>query len=186
MLDPPVLGPKLRDKRKARGWTLDQLATESGVSRSMLSQIERGDANPTFATLWCVTQALGVELHDLATLDGVTVATVEVTPASMLPTMRSSDERVTLRALSPVSVADSMSWYKLDFTPGGVLASSPHACGTVEHLTVLAGQVAVRAGSTVETVPAGSTARFRGDVPHEIANPGASTAAAFLVVLGGD
>ena len=63
MLEPPLLGPLLRERRQALDWSLDQLASESGVSRSMLSQIERGAANPTFATLWNVTQALGVEFH---------------------------------------------------------------------------------------------------------------------------
>ena len=50
--DPPQLGPRLQQIRKKRRLTLDQLAVMSGVSRSMLSQIERGQTNPTFATLW--------------------------------------------------------------------------------------------------------------------------------------
>ena len=71
MLEPPELGPRLRDRRQAKGLTLEGLATASGVSRSMLSQVERGEANPTFATLWNLTQALGLNLDDLVTTEPV-------------------------------------------------------------------------------------------------------------------
>ena len=70
MLEPPQLGPRLRDQRQARGLTLEGLAQASGVSRSMLSQVERGEANPTFATLWSLTQALGLSLDDLVVRQG--------------------------------------------------------------------------------------------------------------------
>lgn len=59
---PPTLGPVLKQDRKTRGLALDQLSQASGVSRSMLLQIERGEANPT---LWNVAQALKLELNDL-------------------------------------------------------------------------------------------------------------------------
>jgi len=153
----------------------------------MLSQIERGAANPTFATLWNVTQALGVEFHELtSTAEGEVVAAIELTPSSMLPTMMSPDDLVSLRALSPVDLAGSLSWYELEIAAHGALVSSAHAAGTVEHLTVLSGEVAVRSGTAVETVGEECTARYPGDVAHEISNPNAEPARALLVVVGGE
>src|SRR5690606_32434074 len=61
----PQLGAALQQARKLRQLTLDQLAQRSGVSKSMLSQIERGKANPTFVILWNLTQALGVDIGAL-------------------------------------------------------------------------------------------------------------------------
>ena len=61
----PPLGPHIQQIRKARRLTLEQLAAASGVSRSMLSQIERGQANPTFATLWNLTRALNIDISAL-------------------------------------------------------------------------------------------------------------------------
>ena len=61
----PEIGPAIKRERKARKLTLEQLGTLSGVSKSMLSQIERGEANPTFAVLWSLTQAMEIELSDL-------------------------------------------------------------------------------------------------------------------------
>jgi transcriptional regulator with XRE-family HTH domain len=53
------------EARKARGLSLDAVAKLSGVSRSMVSQIERGESSPTVATLWNLTQALQVDFAGL-------------------------------------------------------------------------------------------------------------------------
>jgi len=50
-MNPPDIGPRLQAYRKAQGLTLAALAAKSGISRSMLSEIERGSANPTYGTL---------------------------------------------------------------------------------------------------------------------------------------
>src|SRR5690349_11830830 len=69
MNKPPAIGPRLQAQRKARALTLAELASASGVSRSMLSEIERGNANPTFGTLWHLTRALGLDFNGL--IEGV-------------------------------------------------------------------------------------------------------------------
>ncbi|MCR9116853.1 MAG: helix-turn-helix domain-containing protein, partial [bacterium] len=56
---------KVRFLRKSRGWTLEQLSSLSGVSRSMLSQIERGSANPTLGVAWRIASAFSMTLADL-------------------------------------------------------------------------------------------------------------------------
>jgi len=57
MADAPEIGPLIQRERKARHLTLERLAALSGVSRSMLSQIERGESNPTFAVRHAFTEA---------------------------------------------------------------------------------------------------------------------------------
>lgn len=86
MLEPPELGPLLREKRQFHGLTLEELAKASGVSRSMLSPVERGEANPTFATLWSLTQALGLSIDDLVGAETETPsARVDVLERSATP-----------------------------------------------------------------------------------------------------
>ena len=58
------LAQSLREARRARGLSLDAVAKLSGVSRSMVSQIERGESSPTVATLWNLTQALQVAVQN--------------------------------------------------------------------------------------------------------------------------
>jgi len=55
------LPARLREARRAKGLSLDAVAKLSGVSRSMVSQIERGESSPTIATLWNLTRALQVD-----------------------------------------------------------------------------------------------------------------------------
>ncbi len=184
MLDPPAVGPTIHEHRRSRGWTLDDLALRSGVSRSMVSQVERGQANPTFATLWNLTQALGIDLADLTTDRAVEPVSIEIAPASRTPSMSTEDGGVSLRILNPAGTADVAEWYELTFRAGGRLVSSAHATDTMEHLTVLDGALVVEVDDATEQVPIGATARYPADRSHTIAAPD-GTARALLVVIGG-
>jgi transcriptional regulator with XRE-family HTH domain len=182
---PPSIGPVLQRHRRLRGLSLEKLANESGISKSMLSQIERGKANPTFAVLWSLTRALHIEFSDL-TADGHAMspeAPVEVVSAAGTPEIRSPDGQCKLRILSPPNLAGAVEWYELEINSGGALISTAHAAGAEEHLTVLAGELSVRSGSTPRGIRAGETARYAADVPHSITNNTRQTARALLVVL---
>ncbi len=184
---PPALGPRLHALRKARGLTLDALSEGSGISKSMLSQIERGQANPTFGTLWNITRSLGIEFAELVEGRNATrrLPPIERLSGPATPTIRSADGKCALRILSPGSTAGLMEWYEMTLDPGGLLESEPHNQGAVEHLTCLAGELQVRSAEAEQRLAAGDTVRYRGDVPHAIANPGRKAAKALLVVLTG-
>src|SRR5690348_17584081 len=64
-----AIGGRVRQGRNSRGWTLDQLAGRSGVSRRMLVSIEQGSANPSIATLLLISDALGIGLPALVEMD---------------------------------------------------------------------------------------------------------------------
>jgi len=182
--DPPQLGPRLQQIRKKRRLTLDQLAVMSGVSRSMLSQIERGETNPTFATLWNLTRALGLDLSDLVSgHSGRQAPDIVVLPAHFTPEIRTEDGGCLLRILSPASNAGGFEWYELVMRPGGALVSEPHSAGAAEHLTVLEGALEVDSGSEHARIAAGATARYAADVPHAIRNADTEVARALLVVM---
>jgi len=152
----------------------------------MLSQVERGEANPTFATLWSLTQALGLSLDDLvsATSPAQAPAVVEVLDRSSTPRMEGSGKGVELWLLAPPERVGSVEWYEVHFAAGGCLSSLAHAEGTTEHLTVLDGVVTVRSGESVVEVATGGTARYLADVDHEITNASKQPARVLLVVLG--
>jgi len=179
------IGPFMQELRKQRNLTLDAVAKISGVSRSMLSQIERGQTNPTLATVWALAEALGVDISDLI---GVRRSEkrirIEVATPSFTPEIRTEDGLCVLRILSPADRADTLEWYELRFAPGGALISAPHARGTKEHLTVLEGTLTVKAGSEETALAEGATARYPADVDHLIRNDGGQTARALLVVIG--
>ena len=186
-MNPPDIGPRLQAYRKAQGLTLAALAAKSGISRSMLSEIERGSANPTYGTLWLLTRALGVDFNAL--LAGAREAPedrIDVQPENLTPTIRSADGSCTLQILSPVTMVSQVEWYLLTFEPGGSLVSAPHGAGTTEHLHCTDGKIVVRSAGAEMVLRAGETARYAADVPHALVSADGKAAKAFLVVASGD
>lgn len=181
---PPAIGPRINASRKKAQLSLDALAQRSGVSKSMLSQIERGEANPTFATLWNLTKALGLEISELIeSQPAKSRSAIDLIPEHLIPELRTPDGKCVLRILSPVSNAGQMEWYEIRLEPGGTLASKAHAKGAVEHLTVLDGELHVSSGGESKQVLRQATARYAADVSHSIRNEGKKHASALLVVI---
>ena len=181
--EPPRVGQTLAELRQLRALSLDELSRQAGVSKSMLSQIERNQANPTVAVVWRLANALGVPLASL--LDGERPAAPAITTVAGhdTPSLRSPDGRCELRILGPIELAGQFEWYELTVQPGGELVSQAHEPGSREHLSVLAGTLDVRAGEAQSRLQPGETARYAVDVAHAIANPGPSAAQALLVVI---
>jgi len=181
----PEIGPVVQRQRSALGLTLEQLAAQSGVSKSMLSQIERGQANPTFAVLWSLTRALKLDFADL--LQGAAAprddGAIEIVAAANTPEIRSPDGLCRLRILGPPRLAGATEWYEVAMAPGGALNSAPHASGAFEHFTALEGLFEITSARATRTLEAGETARYAADVEHRIANAGAGAARGLLIVL---
>ena len=179
----PELGKRIRDARKAHNLTLEALSTRAGVSRSLLSQIERGLVNPTFAVAWNLCQSLGLDLNRIGTdAEAAEAVQIEHLHAYATPVKSSADGKVSLRLLSPVRTVLPVEWYEMRLEPGGALTSQPHERGTFEHLTCLEGALSVRVAERTIPLEDGETLRYDADRPHEIANTGTAPARALLVV----
>jgi len=183
--EPPCVGATLQALRQGRGMSLDELSRKAGVSKSMLSQIERNQTNPTVAVVWRLANALGVSIAELLEGRRRPEPLLSVLPAHATPTLKSPDGRCELRILGPIELAGQFEWYELHIQPGGELDSMPHQPGAREHLTVLSGSLEVEAGSERSRVRAGETVRYAVDTVHVIRNPGKSHATAMLVVAYG-
>ncbi|MBB5205474.1 transcriptional regulator with XRE-family HTH domain [Inhella inkyongensis] len=183
LAQPPQVGEALAALRAKRQLTLDELSRRAGVSKSMLSQIERNQANPTVAVVWRLAHALGVEISEL--LEGAKPAQngIEWVQAHATPSLASPDSLARLRILGPIELAGQYEWYELIIQPGGVLASQPHEPGSREHLSVLSGEMEIEVGEHRQALKLGETARYAADQAHAIRNPGATMAVGLLVVL---
>ncbi len=97
------LASRLREEREARGWTLADLADHSGVSRAMISKIEREEASPTAALLGRMSAAFGLTLAQLfARAEGVSG---QVTRRAEQAAWRDPETGFARRALSPAGAA---------------------------------------------------------------------------------
>ncbi|MBV6323690.1 helix-turn-helix domain-containing protein [Duganella violaceipulchra] len=180
---PPEVGAALQRLRLARGLTLEDLSRIAGVSKSMLSQIEREKANPTIAITWRLANALGVQIGELLATAERQTETVRVIEAHEIPTLPGHHAGYVLRILGPLELASKYEWYELTLAPGGELASQGHDPGAQEHLTLLHGSVEVEVGPDKKKMKLGSTARYPGDQQHIIRNVGKTEAKALLVVI---
>lgn len=174
------LPARLKAARRAQGLSLESVSNLSGVSRSMVSQIERGESSPTIATLWNLTRALQVDFAGLLD-DDEDSDRISVLRASDVPSIDNMGKGCRINILSPPEDAGRHEVYDLRFDPGGTLISQPHTRGAQEQLTVIEGVVIVTSGQASDTLAIGDTARYAADVTHSItAQDG--PARAFLVV----
>jgi transcriptional regulator with XRE-family HTH domain len=176
------LSKRLKQLRSEKGWSLDQLASACGVSRSMLSQIERGTANPTLTVTIRIAESFGMGLAEFVESPEAS-RSIDVVRANDPTHHYRSDKDCRIRTLSPLHMGKDVEFYEISLSPGGTLWSSPHFAGAREFLTVSKGRVHVESGADSQTLARGDSANYPADVPHQISNAGRSEAMVFLVVI---
>lgn len=176
-----VLCSRVTELRKKNKLTLDQLAAASGVSRSMLSQIERGQANPTLAVTFRIAQAFGISIGELVDQPWASTP-IEVVHGDDSNNLFRSDDECQIRTLSPLHMEKNIEFYKLRIAPKAQLNSAPHYEGTKELLTVASGSARVVSGDTERSLAKGDSAHYRADLQHTIENCGKNELVCYLVV----
>jgi transcriptional regulator with XRE-family HTH domain len=172
---------RVRELRKKRGWTLEELSAACSVSRSMLSEIERGRANPTLVVAYRIARAFGITLGELVET-AEAGPRVDVIRAGDRAYHYRSDRHCRIRTLSPLHLEKSVEFYEVVLHPGGALRSGAHFEGSRELVTVQRGAVRVRSGSDSDELRDGDSAHYPADVPHALENLGEGEAVLFLVV----
>lgn len=169
-----LLAGNLRQERHNRGWTLAELAARSGVSRAMLSKIERGEASPTAALLGRLSAAFGMTMSQL-------FAQIEEKPGAQVaraehqPVWRDPETGFLRRSLSPPASGPlEMVWVEM---PPGAEITYPAASRAFiadQQLVVVSGELWVALGGASHMLEAGDCLRFGppGDITFR--NPGAA------------
>ena len=163
------LGNRLSSLRKRKNMTLDDLSAKSGVSKSILSQIERDLSNPTVTTISRISDALGEKLSDFfLKIEVGEVNSIESSKET--PSITSKDGLCELNILGAGETVNWLQWYLLEMKPKGVLDSKSHGPKTFENLTVIDGQIEVICGTSKEKLSKGDTFRFQSNKEHTIIN----------------
>jgi transcriptional regulator with XRE-family HTH domain len=179
-----TVGVNLRRLRTRRGLSLERLAQSSGVSRSMLGQIELGQSAPTINVLWKIAQALDVPFSAL--LAEQARGGIQVLTASSTKKLSSMDGSFVSRALFPYDGPRRVEFYELRLMPGGVEEAGAHAPGTVENLVVNQGRVEIQIGNERHALTKDDAILFEADVNHVYKNVGDSEAVMYLVMTYSD
>ena len=176
------LGRTVANLRREYGLSLSDLSTQSGVAKSIISQIERNDTNPTLATIWRIAHALDVSVESLMR-GGDEGPFLERSSRGATPILISEDGLCRLAVIGWLKTVDWLQWYDFAAEPGGVLGSEAHPRGSVECLSIIEGELEVDVGGVVETARAGETLRYRCDRPHRIRNLSSAPARAMMVCI---
>jgi XRE family transcriptional regulator, regulator of sulfur utilization len=163
------LGRTVQRLRKAYNLSLSDLSEQSGVAKSIISQIERNETNPTLSTIWRLAQALDVSIERV--LQGAQDEPfIEKSTRGDTPILVSEDGKCRLAIIGWIKTVEWLQWYHFSADPGGALESDPHQRGSVECLSVIDGELEVEVAGVVEIARAGETLRYRCDRPHVIRN----------------
>jgi XRE family transcriptional regulator, regulator of sulfur utilization len=176
------LGRTIQRLRRSYNLSLSELSEQSGVAKSIISQIERNETNPTLATIWRLSQALDVSI------DRFLAATeeepfVDRANRNDTPEIVSEDGKVRLAIIGWIKTVEWLQWYDLHAEPGGVLESDAHQRGSIESLSVLKGVFEVEVAGKVERVAAGESLRYRCDTAHTVRCVGPAPGHATMVVI---
>jgi XRE family transcriptional regulator, regulator of sulfur utilization len=175
------LGKTIQRLRKAYNMSLGELSEQSGVAKTIISQIERNETNPTLSTVVRLSRALDTTVDEVLRGEQQSLF-IEHQTKSGIPMLESQDGLCRLAIVGPLSLVDVFQWYDFHAQEKGVLESSPHPAGTIEHLYIVKGELEVTTGGETRIARQGEALRFRADVPHKIANIGPSEAHAVMML----
>jgi transcriptional regulator with XRE-family HTH domain len=174
-------GRAVKRLREAGGFSLRALAARSGISSSMISDIERGKKSPTVISVVRLAQALGIEVAAL--VDG------SLQPAPRIRILRrgegaGGEHPARWKNLGPAGPGSRIDFVRFQIPPSTALGpSAAHAPGTIEHMHVAAGAVRIAVGDETAELAAGDSCSCRTDIPHAIENPDPSVEALIYVIV---
>jgi len=176
------MGKTIQRLRKAYNFSLSDLAEQSGVAKSIISQIERNETNPTLATIWRLSQALDISIERVLS-SGEEEPFIDKTTRADTPILVSEDGKLKLAIIGWIKTVEWLQWYDVSSEPGGELDSEGHQRGSIESLSVTAGEFEVEVGDIVQRAKAGETLRYRCDRRHVVRCVGNEPGTALMVCI---
>jgi transcriptional regulator with XRE-family HTH domain len=147
-----ILAKNLSRLRKERGISLTALAERAGISKSTLSSLEAGQANPTISTLWALADALEVPFGALIAESDESIEVGETGVSVRLIEQSEGEPRIEV--------------YLMRLNPGGLREAAPHSSGVIERFFVIKGRVLAGPSNSPKLLRAGESISFKADQPH--------------------
>ncbi|HEX7270111.1 MAG TPA: XRE family transcriptional regulator [Streptosporangiaceae bacterium] len=176
-----ALARTLQSLRAERGWSLDQLAARSGVSKGVLVALEQARSNPNLATLARISDAFGVPVTYL--LDVPTEPTVRVTGPAQARTLWHGPRGGTGTIIAATEAPWAAELWRWTVMPGESFGGDAHAPATKEMAWVEEGTLTLTVGGARHQVGPGECARFPASLPHAYTNEGTDRVLLTMVVV---
>ena len=166
------IAENLKEIRTKKQLTLEEASRLTGVSRSMLSSIEKGDVNPTISVLWKIAAGYKVKFTSLMEDHS---APYHIVRADDVQALKGGNGKYFNYPAFPFAEDRLFETYRIRIDRGGHLEAQPHMPGTEEYITVFSGKVRITAGQETAELTEGDSIHFLADVPHSYANAGTKT-----------
>ena len=186
------LGARIRWLRQDAGLTLDSLAAQSGVSRAMLSKVERGEKNPSLAVVTRIARGLGIPLSSLLFTSPAAAVTETAKKSTGIAIVRRAaraafkdpETGIEREVLSPQGCDDGVE-IVLHRIPAGKCSGwlPPYGVPVSKYIIVQQGDLLVTIGAESYALCAGDTMRFDVEARYSFANAGDQECTYCLVVL---
>lgn len=164
-----VIAQNLKRIREDKKLSLEKVAEITGVSKTMLGQIERGESSPTITTVWKIANGLKISFTTL--IDSPQPDTIVIEKSSITPLIEDNG-KYRLYPFFPYENGRRFEVYSVEIEKGGYLSAEAHGDGTQEFITVFDGELTIRVSNEEYNVQKGSSIRFRTDRPHVYHNSG--------------
>lgn len=174
-----IVAKNIKRLREERKLSMDELSKLSGVSKSMLAQIERGGGNPTISTLWKISNGMKVPF------DALTVRPknpYELVKTSDLQPLLEDGGKVKNYSIFPDDENRRFAVYYLELEEGSYWESEPHLKGAAEFITIFSGKIEICTGGRSFQVEKGESIRFKADAVHSYKNIGAEPVLLHMII----
>ena len=177
-----AFGDRIRGLREGANLTLEQFAKQSGVSRAMLSKVERGEKSPTIGVAKRIAHALRTPLSVLMG-DESEHRAFALVRRDERPVFRDSETGFERHLLSPIMAGMSVELVLHKLPPRAATGTLPRQpVGFGKHVTVIGGEVTIGCDQFEVTLQEGDTLYFEADVEHSFRN-GGDRASEYYVVI---
>jgi transcriptional regulator with XRE-family HTH domain len=169
--------------RQAQGLSLGDLAERSGVSRAMISEIERDMKHPTLRIVIQIAAALGTTVGALiGEAPAPATDAPTILPRAARPTLLDPDSGTARQALSPDYAARGVETLWFTVPPGARTTALPPARpGAVAQIIVFWGRLVCHSPGQTYTLDEGDSAFFPSGLPHTLSNPDAAPCEFLLI-----
>jgi len=182
MNDFSALGEKLKNTRNKMGLSLSEVSSMTGVSKTMLSQIERSESMPSLATVWKIANGLKIKFE---TLLEYTNKLYDVKSIDNMIPLRDDNDHFLLYCIFPFSPISGFEFFYGIIKPGCNYSAVHHKNSNTEYLSVSQGEIELVVSANTYHLKAGSAIAFDSREDHKYINNGEVDAIAHFIVSYG-
>lgn len=176
------MGNLIRDTRVKNGWSIEELAKRTGISKITLGQIERGKSNnPTLSVIWKISEGLSIPITKLLSVNG----NISVMKRNNRLKLVDNESNFIVEPLFNSNEHNFFETYIGHLKPNSQYLSEPHPSGITEYITVIEGTLKIHINDKIHLLEMYDSIRFDGDCKHIYANPGSSPTILYFVMSYG-